>query len=70
MGGTGPPGAPHHLTAPAPNGEGGARAMAQALADGDMKPEDVDYSNAHGTSTHRKDAGEPAAVKTVVGARA
>ena len=57
----------YHITAPAPNGEGGARAMAQALADGDMKPEDVDYINAHGTSTPLNDSGETAAIKTVFG---
>ena len=57
----------YHMTAPAPNGEGGARAMAQALADGDMKPEDVDYINAHGTSTPLNDSGETAAIKTVFG---
>ena len=57
----------YHMTAPAPNGEGGARAMAQALADGDISIEDVDYINAHGTSTPRNDSGETAAIKTVFG---
>ena len=57
----------YHMTAPAPNGEGGARAMAQALADGGVKPEDVDYINAHGTSTPLNDSGETAAIKTVFG---
>ena len=57
----------YHMTAPRPDGSGGAEAMAQALADGNVKPEDVDYINAHGTSTHLNDAGETAAVKTVFG---
>ena len=46
----------YHMTAPAPNGEGGARAMAQALADGGVRAEDVEYINALGTSTHLTDA--------------
>ncbi len=57
----------YHMTAPRPDGSGGAEAMALALADGGAKPEDVDYINAHGTSTHLNDAGETAAVKTVFG---
>ena len=57
----------YHMTAPAPNGEGGARAMAQALADGDVKADEVDYINAHGTSTPLNDSGETAAIKTVFG---
>ena len=60
----------YHMTAPAPGGEGGARAMAMALADGGVRAEDVDYINAHGTSTHLNDAGETAAVKTVFGEHA
>lgn len=60
----------YHMTAPRPDGSGGADAMAMALADGGVKPEDVDYINAHGTSTHLNDAGETAAVKTVFGDRA
>ena len=57
----------YHMTAPAPNGEGGARAMAQALADGGVAPQQVGYINAHGTSTPLNDSGETAAIKTVFG---
>ena len=60
----------YHMTAPLPDGAGGAKAMALALADGGAVPEDVDYINAHGTSTHLNDAGETAAVKTVFGSHA
>ena len=60
----------HHITAPLADGSGGAKAMAIALADGGAAPEDVDYINAHGTSTHLNDAGETAAVKTVFGQHA
>lgn len=60
----------YHITAPSPNGSGGAKAMAAALADGGILPEQVEYINAHGTSTHLNDAGETAAVKTVFGAHA
>lgn len=55
----------YHITAPAPNGEGAARAMKQALEDADVKPEEVDYINAHGTSTGYNDKYETAAVKTI-----
>ena len=60
----------YHMTAPRPNGSGGARAMAIALADGDVRPEQVGYINAHGTSTHLNDSGETAAVKAVFGPHA
>ena len=60
----------HHMTAPLPDGSGGAKAMAIALRDGGVKPEEVDYINAHGTSTHLNDAGETAAVKAVFGEHA
>ena len=60
----------YHMTAPRPDGSGGAKAMALALADGGAVPEDVDYINAHGTSTRLNDAGETAAVKTVFGSHA
>ena len=57
----------YHMTDPRPDGSGAAKAMEMALADGGAKPEDVDYINAHGTSTPLNDAGETAAVKTVFG---
>ena len=60
----------YHITAPAPDGEGGARAMAEAMADGGISPEDVDYINAHGTSTQLNDAGETTAIRQVFGSRA
>ena len=60
----------YHMTAPRPDGSGGVKAMTIALADGGAAPEDVDYINAHGTSTHLNDAGETAAVKTVFGEHA
>ena len=56
-----------HITQPAPFGEGGARAMRQAIAGADLKPEDVDYINAHGTSTPINDKAETDAVKSVFG---
>lgn len=56
-----------HITDPAPNGEGAARAMSQALQLADMKPEEIGYLNAHGTSTQVGDCAESAAVKTVFG---
>ena len=60
----------YHMTAPLPNGSGGAKAMTLALADGGIAPEEVGYINAHGTSTHLNDAGETAAVKSVFGEHA
>ena len=57
----------HHITAPSPDGEGAARAMKQALQDGEVLPEDVDYINAHGTSTPYNDKTETQAIKTVFG---
>lgn len=57
----------YHMTAPLPDGSGGAKAMASALADAGIASQDVDYINAHGTSTPLNDAGETAAIKTVFG---
>ncbi|WP_318505092.1 beta-ketoacyl-ACP synthase II [Bacillus sp. T3] len=65
--GYGATGDAYHVTAPAPGGEGGARAMKQALVDGGLTPEDVDYINAHGTSTGYNDKYETAAIKEVFG---
>jgi len=53
----------HHITAPAPNGVGGRRAMEIALNKAELKPSDIDYINAHGTSTGLGDVGELVAVK-------
>ena len=57
----------YHITSPAPNGEGGARAMENAMKDAKIKPEDITYINAHGTSTHLNDSGETMAIKTAFG---
>ncbi|AST90587.1 beta-ketoacyl-ACP synthase II [Sutcliffiella cohnii] len=65
--GYGSTGDAHHITAPAPAGEGGARAMKMAINDGGLKPEDIDYINAHGTSTEYNDKYETMAIKEVLG---
>ena len=57
----------YHLTQPAPNGEGAARCMRMALKNAGLNPEDVDYINAHGTSTHYNDLYETMAIKSVLG---
>lgn len=59
-----------HITQPASNGEGAVRAMRRALDNAGLKPEDIDYINAHGTSTPINDRIETAAVKTVFGEKA
>jgi 3-oxoacyl-[acyl-carrier-protein] synthase II len=56
-----------HITAPAPGGEGAARSMAAALSNAGLRPEGVDYMNAHGTSTEDNDKIETVAIKTVFG---
>ena len=60
----------YHITYPAPEGEGGARSMLRALADAGLGPQDVDYINAHGTSTEANDKFETMAIKKVFGERA
>ncbi|MEF2293076.1 beta-ketoacyl-ACP synthase II [Virgibacillus dokdonensis] len=65
--GYGATGDAYHITAPAENGEGAARAMDMALNDATIAPNEVDYINAHGTSTALNDKFETAAIKTVLG---
>lgn len=60
----------YHITEPAPGGEGLSRAIKRALAKANLAPEDVDYVNAHGTSTMLNDRNETAALKTVFGEHA
>ena len=60
----------HHITEPAPGGEGAVRSMRQAIRDAGLSPDDVDYVNTHGTSTPVGDKNETAAIKTVFGERA
>lgn len=68
--GYGSTGDAYHMTAPAPNGEGGARAMKKALQDAGVQPQEVNYINAHGTSTELNDKFETAAIKEVFGENA
>jgi len=60
----------YHITAPSPEGEGNARAMRMALAEAGLRPEEIDYINAHGTSTQPNDREETAAIKQVFGEHA
>ncbi len=60
----------HHITTPAPGGEGGVRAMKMAIRDAGISPDDIDYINAHGTSTPYNDIFETAAIKATFGERA
>lgn len=68
--GYGATGDAHHMTAPAPGGEGAVRAMSEALADAGIKPAEVDYINAHGTSTELNDKLETMAIKEVFASHA
>ncbi len=68
--GYGASGDAYHITSPAPDGEGGARAMVRAIKDAGLTPNDIDYINAHGTSTELNDKYETAAIKSVFGERA
>ena len=68
--GYGPTGDAYHMTAPLPGGEGALSAMRIALEDTGLGPEDVDYINAHGTSTPLNDRAETGAIKALLGPRA
>lgn len=57
----------HHITAPAPDGEGAARSMKRAIEEAGLRIEDVDHINSHGTSTPHNDVNETKAIKTVFG---
>ena len=57
----------YHITSPEPEGNGGAKAMIRAINDANIKPEDITYINAHGTSTHLNDSIETKAVKIALG---
>lgn len=59
-----------HITSPAEDGEGAARAMCLAMEEAGLKPEDIDYVNAHGTSTHHNDLFETIAIKRAFGEHA
>lgn len=60
----------YHITSPAEDGSGAAKAMTNAMEDGGVKPEDVTYINAHGTSTHHNDLFETRAIKLAFGEHA
>ncbi len=65
--GYGATGDAYHMTAPAPDGSGGARAMEIAMQEAGIQPEQVSYINAHGTSTHTNDSSETLAIKKALG---
>lgn len=60
----------YHITSPAPGGVGGARAMKLAIEDANIEGKDIDYINAHGTSTHLNDSLETSAIKLALGEEA
>ena len=60
----------YHMTSPVPGGQGAAKAIELALSDGDLSPNEVDYINAHGTSTQANDSNETNAIKKALGERA
>ncbi len=57
----------YHITSPSPDGEGAARAMTRAIEDAKIQPEEIDYINAHGTSTSLNDSCETKAIKRALG---
>ena len=67
LAGYGATGDAYHITSPAEDGSGAAKAMEYAIADAGMKPEDIDYINAHGTATHHNDLFETKAIKLALG---
>jgi 3-oxoacyl-[acyl-carrier-protein] synthase II len=70
LAGYGASGDAYHITAPTEDGEGSARAILMAIKDAGLSPEDIDYINAHGTSTPLNDKGETMSIKTAFGPRA
>ncbi|MEM9508994.1 MAG: beta-ketoacyl-ACP synthase II [Cyanobacteria bacterium P01_E01_bin.35] len=60
----------YHMTSPVPGGQGAAKAIELALADGNLTSDDIDYINAHGTSTQANDSNETKAIKKALGERA
>jgi 3-oxoacyl-[acyl-carrier-protein] synthase II len=70
LAGVGLTGDAYHVTAPAPGGEGAVRSMKEAIRDAELSITDIDYINAHGTSTTYNDVNETFAIKTVFGEQA